>query len=192
MATVPAATDAPPQAAQAAPSPAPAPSPSPASPPRLSPTATSSSSSIASRSRFFTTASARPFSRSALQRQSVHTLPSIHHLQHGFAKLGLLAQADAQPRAAPPTRRTSSSSGALQPVEQGDAVEGGGDVLEALGPQPDKPLVDLRMPWERDEAQTPRATLKDEAQLRDEAYDALEAVCDWCVPLLLACLAPPG
>ncbi|GAA5911443.1 hypothetical protein JCM8208_005061 [Rhodotorula glutinis] len=161
--------------------------PSPAPPPRLSPTATTTSS----RSRFFTTASSRPFSRSALQRQSVHTLPSIHHLQHGFAKLGLLAQVDSHPRAAPPPRRTSSTSGVLQPpVEHTDAPEHDAAVLDALGPQPNKPLVDLRMPWERDEALARPAALKDEAQLREEAYEALDAVCD-CWSLAPGPTRPP-
>ncbi|GAA5945549.1 hypothetical protein JCM3775_002626 [Rhodotorula graminis] len=180
MSTTSETADTAPQGAQEAASPVASPihaqAPSTAPPPQLSPTASSST-----RSRFFATASSRPFSRSALQRQSVHTLPSIHHLQHGFAKLGLLAQA--HPRAAPPPRRTSSSSnGVLQPLEHESAVDGDGGAIDELGPQPDKPVVDLRMPWERDEALTRSAVLKDEAQLRSEAYEALDAVCDcWSI-----------
>ncbi|GAA5840739.1 hypothetical protein JCM9279_001203 [Rhodotorula babjevae] len=178
MATAVATSDTAPQHAQAAPNPGPEPAATheATSLPRLSPT-TTSSSSIATRSRFFTTSSSRPFSRSALQRQSVHTLPSIHHLQHGFAKLGLLAQADqGQPWPAPPRR--TSSSGIAHPVEQAGPDEDDSDPLDALGPQPDKPVVDLRMPWERDEASARFIALKNEAQLRDEAYYALDAVCD--------------
>ncbi|GAA6052020.1 hypothetical protein JCM3770_002324 [Rhodotorula araucariae] len=138
------------------------------------------------RSRFYTTASARPFSRSALQRQSVHTLPSIQHLQHGFAKMSILAEqttskADlAHGTASLAARRTST--GDLQTVvPTGATQEGEGDLLDKLGPQPNKPAVDLRMPWEQEEAQS-GMTIKDARQLRGEALDAVEAVCEcWSI-----------
>lgn len=161
------------------------PAEAPATEPRPRPSASPDPSAAGSRSRFYTTSSSRPFSRSALQRQSVHTLPSIKHLQHGFAKMGILAernQVDAAVRGPGSLAARRKSGGALQPlVTMSEARDGGEDVLDELGPQPDKPQVDLRMPWEREQAQA-GSMLKDAKQLRAEAVEAVDAVCDWCVP----------
>ncbi|BGP46951.1 hypothetical protein JCM10450v2_002803 [Rhodotorula kratochvilovae] len=161
------------------------PAEAPATEARSRPSASPDPSAAGSRSRFYTTSSSRPFSRSALQRQSVHTLPSIKHLQHGFAKMGILAernQVDAAAQGTGGLAARRKSSGALQPlVTMSEARGGGEDVLDELGPQPDKPEVDLRMPWEREQTQTGR-TLKDAKQLRAETVEAIDAVCDcWSI-----------
>lgn len=117
-------------------------------------------------------------------------LPSIQHLQHGFAKLGL---AEAKKRSEAGVRRRSGGNGddkeneggagglSGMPEEDEDALDG------VLGPEPPKPEVDLRMPWEKEDDRT---TLRDARHLRREVEQALDIVCDRSVdphtPLLRA------
>ncbi|GAA6056732.1 putative Cytoplasm protein [Rhodotorula toruloides] len=129
----------------------------------------------------YTTSTSRPFSRSALKRQSVMALPSIQHLQHGFAKLGLK---EVKKRGEAGARRRSGGTGedkenegrigglAGMAEEEEDGEEGFEGVL---GPEPPKPEVDLRMPWEKEGVE---ASLRDSKELRREAEEALDVVCD--------------
>ncbi|GAA5900216.1 hypothetical protein JCM6882_002276 [Rhodosporidiobolus microsporus] len=142
----------------------------------------------------YATHSSRAFSRSAQKRQSVMALPSIAHLQHGFARLSLQQQqgeskgkprsvaemvggplsveeATAARRRARERRSFIAGQGELQeePEEEGEEV--------LLGPEPDKPQRDTRMPWEKDGLEGGTA-VKGEKELRREVLDALEAVCE--------------
>ncbi|BGP69232.1 hypothetical protein NBRC10513v2_002575 [Rhodotorula toruloides] len=56
--------------------------------------------------------------------------------------------------------------------EEEDGEEGFEGVL---GPEPPKPEVDLRMPWEKEGVE---ASLRDSKELRREAEEALDVVCD--------------
>ncbi|BGP06906.1 hypothetical protein JCM10049v2_002736 [Rhodotorula toruloides] len=129
----------------------------------------------------YTTSTSRPFSRSALKRQSVMALPSIQHLQHGFAKLGLK---EGKKRGVEGSQRRGGGmgedkenegrlgglAGTVEDDEEGEeALEG------VLGPEPPRPEVDLRMPWEKEGIE---ASLRDTKELRREVVEALDVVCE--------------
>ncbi|GAA5982301.1 hypothetical protein JCM11641_002001 [Rhodosporidiobolus odoratus] len=146
----------------------------------------------------YTTQSSRSFSRSALQRQSVHALPSIKHLQHGFARLAL--SAPTQPRSIAEMVRGPMSledkrearrrtSGIRQPFREDD--EDGLQEEEdlGLGPAPQAPEVDSRMPWEKEGEEK----VKTESELRDEVLQGLEGVCErWGLLTQLTSLSMPS
>ncbi|GAA6000253.1 uncharacterized protein JCM10292_004055 [Rhodotorula paludigena] len=149
------------------------------------------SSAAPRRAPFYATASARPFSRSALARQSVHSLPSIQHLQHGFAKLGLLAETDAEADKGAPrvgrsgdrrrSRRRGSTAldGSTTALDEhdGERESDRAKALQALGPEPERPVVDDRPAWQRaEEAAAKETAVRDVAQLRSNALDVLDAV----------------
>ncbi|GJN87629.1 hypothetical protein Rhopal_000584-T1 [Rhodotorula paludigena] len=132
------------------------------------------------------------YATAALSRQSVHSLPSIQHLQHGFAKLGLLAEADAEAdKGAPGVGRTgdrrrsrprgsTALGGSTTSVDEHDEQRESdrAKVLQALGPEPERPVVDDRPAWQRaEEAAEKETAVRDVAQLRSNAIDALDAVC---------------
>lgn len=110
-------------------------------------------------------------------------LPSIQYLQHGFAKLGLK---EANKRSEAGGRRRIGGNVDDKENEGGasglaDMAEEEEDALEGvLGPEPPKPEVDLRMPWEKEGDET---TLRDAGQLRREVVQALSIVCDRSVRL---------
>ncbi|GAA6008535.1 hypothetical protein JCM10207_007148 [Rhodosporidiobolus poonsookiae] len=144
----------------------------------------------------YATHSSREFSRSALARQSVTALPSIKHLQHNFARLGLQGQSQAagagQPRSvaemvgglsADEVREARRKSSALRrslawaegTLAEEDEGEHEGAEAWDLGPEPEKPQVDARLPWEKDDA---GPAVMGERALRDEVLEVLESVCD--------------
>ncbi|GAA5920814.1 hypothetical protein JCM1841_005107 [Sporobolomyces salmonicolor] len=139
----------------------------------------------------YSSRTSQPFARSALKRQSVMALPSIAHLQHTYAKLGLgnapiagrnvgemvgalgiEERREARRRSNAIRASLTGGEGALEEEEEGGPQDG----EEMLGPEPEKPEVDTRMPWEK----TGEAgrTVKDERELRREVLEGLENVCD--------------
>ncbi|GAA5858435.1 hypothetical protein JCM1840_001203 [Sporobolomyces johnsonii] len=140
----------------------------------------------------YSSRTSQPFARSALKRQSVMALPSIAHLQHTYAKLGLgnapiagrnvgemvgalgvEERREARRRSNAIRASLTGGEGALEEEQEGDSQEDG---EEMLGPEPEKPEVDTRMPWEK----TGEAgrTVKDEKELRREVLQGMENVCD--------------
>ncbi|GAA5861366.1 hypothetical protein JCM8547_006107 [Rhodosporidiobolus lusitaniae] len=141
----------------------------------------------------YATSSARAFSRSALARQSVHTLPSIKHLQHGFAQLALAnEQQEGKPRTVadmvggPMSEEEKRASRRRSRGWRRSIAEQAGDTLDeeeeevegegGLGPAPAAPERDDRMPWEKEGGVGGKVKGVDE--LREEVLEGMEEVCD--------------
>lgn len=70
--------------------------------------------------------------------------------------------------------RLGGLAGTVEDDEEGEeALEG------VLGPEPPRPEVDLRMPWEKEGIE---ASLRDTKELRREVVEALDVVCETCAP----------
>lgn len=125
-------------------------------------------------------------------------LPSIEHLQHQYAKLGLSSLAGPR-RATSTTTITGPKRGNTLVGRQGwsllpgmgpshagegfalteepeEAHEGHEHGYGALPPSPVKPQMDTRQPWERDGREG--RSVKDERSLRRAVLQGLEVVCD--------------
>ncbi|GAA6034411.1 hypothetical protein JCM8097_002712 [Rhodosporidiobolus ruineniae] len=141
----------------------------------------------------YATHSSRAFSRSAEKRQSVMALPSIQHLQHNFARLALdnskprsvaemvggplsvEERKEARRKSALLRRASAQHAGEL--VEELEEAEDEGAAGDLLGPAPEKPEVDTRFPWEKDEGLSGPA-VRSEQELRADVLQGLEAVCE--------------
>ncbi|KDE04104.1 hypothetical protein MVLG_05474 [Microbotryum lychnidis-dioicae p1A1 Lamole] len=143
--------------------------------------------------RFYATHSDKPFARSAANRASVMTLPSIEYLQHQYVKLGIRDKTAA--KATPPesvqqdphasmeshpihipgsesNRLLSSprrvSPGPLKLIEQ----HGLSRLTEDdLPPSPARPEQEHKVPWEQGRS------VKDERELRAEVQHRVKTVC---------------
>ncbi|SCZ93677.1 BZ3500_MvSof-1268-A1-R1_Chr6-3g08815 [Microbotryum saponariae] len=143
--------------------------------------------------RFYATHSDKPFARSAANRASVMTLPSIEYLQHQYVKLGIRdktaakatplesvqqdphASMDSHPIHMPGSesnRLLSSprrvSPGPLKLIQQ----HGLSRLTEDdLPPSPARPEQEHKVPWEQGRS------VKDERELRAEVQHRVKTVC---------------
>lgn len=78
-------------------------------------------------------------------------------------------------------RSLEESGGGEDVLEEGEGEEE--DEHSGLGPAPEKPLVDTRMPWEREGGLQQR--VKTEQELRIEVLEGLQTVSDKCVVVFL-------
>jgi len=133
------------------------------------------------RRRAYLLKSDQPFARSALKRQSVMTLPSIAHLQHGFAKIGLEGkEREKENRSIGGGRMGRTSEGRRSGVQgfEEDSKDSRGEGEEddeglILGPEPERPKMSAVLPWEAGEL---GRSVKDEKELRVQVLVALEEV----------------
>lgn len=150
----------------------------------------------------FASRSNLPFARSALNRNSVMCLPSIAHLQHGFAKMGI-KEANSAASSSSSLGKTAGGGGGRKSIAEmvggpltveeterarrrtfdvgqassfDDEKENDESTLDTLGPEPEKPELDTRMPWEK--TGDIGRVVKDEKELRLQVHKDIEHVCD--------------
>jgi len=102
------------------------------------------------------------------------TLPSIAHLQHGFAKIGI-ESSEKEKEKEKENRgigRREGMAGQEESWRKRGEDEGDERGL-ILGPEPERPTISTTLPWETGET---GKSVKDEKELRNQVFEALNEV----------------
>ena len=100
------------------------------------------------------------------------TLPSIAHLQHGFAKIGIESSEKEKEKENRGIGKREGIEGEEESWRKRGEDEGDERGL-ILGPEPERPRMSTLLPWETGETGN---SVKDEKELRNQVFEALNEV----------------